>query len=106
MVSRESKRSGNRVQSRLRLACGSDAADGLRNRPSNAGARKTARRMAPGEPRMGARRGSLKQNQGSKGGVRRMQESEIHDYARQLLEAHGGKAVAEAAQKAADFERR
>ncbi|MBV9652933.1 MAG: hypothetical protein JOZ42_00070 [Acetobacteraceae bacterium] len=35
-----------------------------------------------------------------------MQESEIHDYARQLLEAHGGKAVAEAAQKAAGFERR
>ena len=30
----------------------------------------------------------------------RMQEIEIHDYARQLLEAHGDKAVAEAAQKA------
>jgi hypothetical protein len=29
-----------------------------------------------------------------------LQEIEIHDYARQLLEAHGGKAVAEAAQKA------
>lgn len=30
----------------------------------------------------------------------RMQEIEIQDYARQLLEAHGDKAVAEAAQKA------
>jgi hypothetical protein len=30
----------------------------------------------------------------------RMQESEVYDYARQLLEAHGDKAVAEAAQKA------
>jgi hypothetical protein len=30
----------------------------------------------------------------------RMQEAEIYDYARQLLEAHGAKAVAEAAQKA------
>ena len=29
----------------------------------------------------------------------RMQESEVYDYARQLLEAHGDKAVAEAAQK-------
>jgi len=29
----------------------------------------------------------------------RMQEIDIHDYARQLLEAHGDKAVAEAAQK-------
>ena len=29
----------------------------------------------------------------------RMQEIEIHDYAQQLLEAHGDKAVAEAAQK-------
>lgn len=27
----------------------------------------------------------------------RMQEAEIYDYARQLLEAHGAKAVAEAA---------
>jgi hypothetical protein len=35
----------------------------------------------------------------------RMQEIEIHDYARQLLEAHGDKAVAEAAQKAAAFEK-
>jgi hypothetical protein len=34
----------------------------------------------------------------------RMQEIEIHDYARQLLEAHGDKAVAEAAQKACAFE--
>ena len=31
----------------------------------------------------------------------RMQEIEIQDYARQLLEAHGDKAVAEAAQKRA-----
>jgi hypothetical protein len=35
----------------------------------------------------------------------RMQEIEIHDYARQLLEAHGDKAVAEAAQKACAFEK-
>jgi hypothetical protein len=33
-----------------------------------------------------------------------MQEIEIQDYARQLLEAHGGKAVAEAAQKARALE--
>jgi len=30
----------------------------------------------------------------------RMRETEIQDYARQLLEAHGERAVAEAAQKA------
>jgi hypothetical protein len=35
----------------------------------------------------------------------RMQEIDIHDYARQLLEAHGDKAVAEAAQKACAFEK-
>jgi hypothetical protein len=35
----------------------------------------------------------------------RMQEIEIHDYARQLLEAHGGRSVAEAAQKASNFEK-
>ena len=35
----------------------------------------------------------------------RMQETEIHDYARQLLEAHGDKAVAEAAQKASALEK-
>jgi hypothetical protein len=35
----------------------------------------------------------------------RMQEIEIHDYARQLLEAHGDKAVAEAAQKAYALEK-
>ncbi len=35
----------------------------------------------------------------------RMQETEIHDYARQLLEAHGEKAVAEAAQKASALEK-
>ena len=34
----------------------------------------------------------------------RMQESEVYDYARQLLEAHGDKAVAEAAQKASALE--
>ena len=31
-------------------------------------------------------------------------EIDIQDYARQLLEAHGDKAVAEAAQKASSFE--
>ena len=35
----------------------------------------------------------------------RMQEIDIHDYARQLLEAHGDKAIAEAAQKACAFEK-
>jgi len=35
----------------------------------------------------------------------RMQETEIQDYARQLLEAHGDKAVAEAAQKASALEK-
>jgi hypothetical protein len=35
----------------------------------------------------------------------RMQEMEIHDYARQLLDAHGDKAVAEAAQKASALEK-
>jgi hypothetical protein len=34
-----------------------------------------------------------------------MKETEIYDYARQLLEAHGASAVAEAAHKACDFER-
>jgi hypothetical protein len=34
-----------------------------------------------------------------------MQEIDIHDYARQLLEAHGDKAVAEAAQRACMLER-
>lgn len=33
-----------------------------------------------------------------------MKESEIHDYARQLLEAHGAAAIAEAARKARHFE--
>jgi hypothetical protein len=33
-----------------------------------------------------------------------MKETEIHDYARQLLEAHGAAAVAEAAQKACVLE--
>jgi hypothetical protein len=33
-----------------------------------------------------------------------LQEAEIHDYARQLFDAHGAKAVAEAAQKAQSFE--
>ena len=35
-----------------------------------------------------------------------MREAEIHDYARQLLEAHGAQAVVEAAQKALYFEQR
>jgi len=35
----------------------------------------------------------------------RMEEIDIHDYARQLLEAHGDKAVAEAAQKACACEK-
>jgi hypothetical protein len=34
-----------------------------------------------------------------------MNEIQIHDYARQLLEAHGSNAVAEAAQKASTCER-
>ena len=34
----------------------------------------------------------------------RMEEIEIYDYARQLLEAHGEMAVVEAAQKARSFE--
>ena len=34
-----------------------------------------------------------------------MREIEIHDYARQLLEAHGAQAIAEAAQKAISFEK-
>ena len=34
----------------------------------------------------------------------RMGEIDIHDYARQLLEAHGEMAVVEAAQKARSFE--
>jgi len=34
-----------------------------------------------------------------------MEEIEIQDYARQLLEAHGDRAMAEAAQKAAAFEK-
>jgi hypothetical protein len=34
-----------------------------------------------------------------------MREMEIHDYARQLLEAHGAKAIAEAAQKAVSLEK-
>ena len=35
----------------------------------------------------------------------RMSEVNIHDYARQLLDAHGDKAVAEAAQKACAYEK-
>ena len=34
----------------------------------------------------------------------RMGELEINDYARQLIEAHGGRAVVEAAQKAFSYE--
>ncbi|MCI4678152.1 hypothetical protein K9U39_15065 [Rhodoblastus acidophilus] len=33
-----------------------------------------------------------------------MQEMEIQDYARRLFDAHGTKAIAEAAQKASSFE--
>ena len=33
-----------------------------------------------------------------------MQENEVYDYARQLLETHGDKAIAEAAQKACALE--
>ena len=33
-----------------------------------------------------------------------MREMEIHDYARQLMEAHGPRAIAEAAQKATECE--
>jgi hypothetical protein len=33
-----------------------------------------------------------------------MRETQIHDYARQLLEAHGPKAIAEAAQNAIELE--
>jgi hypothetical protein len=36
----------------------------------------------------------------------RMQEIDVHDYARQLLEAHGDEAIAEAAQKACALEMR
>ena len=36
----------------------------------------------------------------------RMQEMDIQDYARQLFEAHGDRAIAEAAQKAGAFEQR
>jgi hypothetical protein len=35
-----------------------------------------------------------------------MELSEVHDYARRLMEAHGPKAIAEAAQKARSFEER
>ena len=35
-----------------------------------------------------------------------MLEIDVHDYARQLLEAHGPKAVAEAAQKASEMEKK
>jgi hypothetical protein len=34
----------------------------------------------------------------------RMQEIDIHDYARQLLDAHGDRAIVEAAQKASALE--
>jgi hypothetical protein len=34
-----------------------------------------------------------------------MREIEVHDYARQLLEAHGDKALVEAAQKACSLEK-
>ena len=34
-----------------------------------------------------------------------MEEMMINDYARQLMDAHGQRAIAEAAQRAAEFER-
>lgn len=34
-----------------------------------------------------------------------MRETDIHDFARQLLEAHGGKAIAVAAQQAVTLEK-
>jgi hypothetical protein len=34
-----------------------------------------------------------------------MREIDIHDYARQLLQAHGDKAIAEAAHRASTFEK-
>ena len=34
-----------------------------------------------------------------------MQQGEIHDYARQLMEARGGQAIVEAAEKARKFEK-
>jgi hypothetical protein len=37
-------------------------------------------------------------------GAMQMREMEIHDYARQLFEAHGAQAIAEAARKACVFE--
>jgi hypothetical protein len=39
------------------------------------------------------------------GDAMRMREIEVHDYARQLLEAHGDKALVEAAQKACSLEK-
>ncbi len=36
----------------------------------------------------------------------RIQEMEIHDYARQLFDAHGARSVAEAADRARKFEAR
>jgi hypothetical protein len=35
-----------------------------------------------------------------------MPATDIHEYAQQLLDAHGFKAIAEAAEKACDFEKR
>ena len=35
----------------------------------------------------------------------RLQEVDIQDYARQLLEAHGDRSIAEAAQKASNFDK-
>jgi hypothetical protein len=43
-------------------------------------------------------------NQKEEDDAMRLREIDIQDYARQLLEAHGDKAVAEAAQKACAFE--
>jgi hypothetical protein len=49
--------------------------------------------------------GAFRRAQEKEHDAMRMQEIEIQDYARQLLEAHGGKAVVEAAQKACALEK-
>jgi len=53
---------------------------------------------------LGSRRGYLPAQTSARRAIISMQEAEIRDYARQLLEAHGDKALAEAAQKARSFE--
>ena len=51
-----------------------------------------------------ARRSSRAEEEGDD--AMKMDEINIHDYARQLLEAHGDRAVAEAAQKASAYEQK